>query len=168
MRTEIIAEFGPAMVRTVARRFVVRLLGTGYFVAVAAMVVAFLYLATCGVNDWTTGAIGAVLGLGVLFPVVFWWKTERSGLCRLRRMSSPTVKFVFDDKGITVDSELGAATVGWKSIEKIWELPEAWLLFVGKQQYVTVPLVALTEELKQSIRAEVGKNKAGRPRQPPP
>ena len=60
---------------------------------------------------------------------------------------------------VTADSELGAATVGWKSIEKIWEFPEAWLLFVGKQQYVTVPLPALTEELKKAIKTEVEKNK---------
>jgi hypothetical protein len=167
MKYEITADFTPETVKTVARRFVLRFLGVGYFVALAIMTLAIFYLASRRVNEWTTGAIGAVLGMGILFPAFLWWKTERSGLDRLRRMSAPRVKFVFDDRGITADSELGVATVGWKSIEKIWEFPEAWLLFVGKQQYVTVPLYALTEELKKFIKNEVEKNKMGKP-QPAP
>ena len=156
MKYEITAEFTPTTVKTVARRFVLRLLGTGYFVAVVVIAIALLYLAMRRENYWPTGAIGAVFVFSILFPVVLWWKTERSGLSRLRRMSSPTVKFLFDDKGITVDSELGEATVGWISIEKIWEFPEAWLLFVGKQQYVTVPIAPLSEELKRYIKEKVG------------
>ena len=159
MKHEITADFTPETVRAVARRFVLRSLGAGYFIALAIMVLALFLLAYQRVTDWTTGAIGAVLGMGILVPAILWWKTERSGLDRLRRMSAPQVKFVFDDRGVTADSELGAATVGWKSIEKIWEFPEAWLLFVGKQQYVTVPLPALTEELKKAIKTEVEKNK---------
>jgi hypothetical protein len=157
MRYEITAEFTPATVKTVARRFILRLLGLGYFVALLAMAVAFAYLVVHRVNEWTTGACAAILLFGIFTPSTIWWVTRSAGLSRLRRMSTPSVKFVFDEKGITADSELGTATVGWKSIEKIWEFPEAWLLFVGKQQYVTVPLPALTEELKQMIKAEVGR-----------
>jgi hypothetical protein len=167
MRYEITAEFTPATVKTVARRSIVRLLGVGYFVALLAMALALTYLVANRVNEWTTGAIAAVLLLGIAIPSTLWWKTRSSGLSRLRRMSTPSVKFIFDEKGITADSELGAATVGWKSIEKVWEFPEAWLLFVGRQQYVTVPLPALTEELKDIIKSEVQKNKTGRPQQPP-
>jgi hypothetical protein len=168
MRYEITAEFTPQTVKTVARRFILRMLGVGYFVALLAMIIWLVYLVTNRVNEWTTGAIAAILLLGTAIPTTVWWKTQANGLSRLRRMSTPRVKFVFDDKGITADSELGAATVGWKSIEKIWEFPEAWLLFVGRQQYVTVPLAALTEELKTVIKAEVQKNNTGRPQQPPP
>lgn len=168
MRYEITAEFTPQTVKTVARRFILRLLGVGYFFALLVMVVGLAHLVANRVNEWTTGAIAAILLIGIAIPLTLWWKTRSSGLSRLRRMSTPSVKFVFDDKGVTADSELGVATVGWKSIEKIWEFPEAWLLFVGRQQYVTVPLPALTEELKAIIKAEVQKNKTGQPQQPPP
>jgi len=159
MKQEIVAEFTKEIVKTVARRFVLRVLGPSYFVALALAVAGFVYLVCNRVNEWTTGAIGVSLGLGILFPVVLWWKIERSGLGRLRRMSSPHVKFVFDDRGVTADSELGAATIGWKSIENIWEFPEAWLLMVGKQQYVTLPISALTDELKEMIKTGVNKDK---------
>lgn len=163
MRYEITAEFTPQTVKTVARRFILRLLGVRYFVALLVMAAGLTQLVARGVNDWTTGAIAAILLLGVTVPLTLWWKTRSGGLSRLRRMSTPSVKFVFDENGVTADSDLGSATVGWKSIEKIWEFPEAWLLFLGKQQYVTVPLPALTGELKELIRAEVLKNKAARP-----
>jgi YcxB-like protein len=160
---EITAEFTPHTIKTVSRRFVLRLLGTRYFVALVIMAIFLSYLVLNRVNEWTTGAIAAVLGLGILFPFILWWKTERSGLARLHRMSTPNVKFVFDDHGVTTDSELGAATVGWKSIEKIWEFPEAWLLFADKRQYVTVPRNAMTGDLKQVIKTEVEKNRPKRP-----
>jgi len=147
------------MVKTVVRRFILRLLGVGYFIALLVIALVLAYLAINRINELTTGAIAVVFLLGVFFPPVLWWKMESNGLSRLRRMSTPQVRFVFDDKGVTANSELGAGTVGWKSIEKIWEFPEAWLLFVGKQQYVTVPLAALTEELKQVIKEEVEKSK---------
>jgi len=155
------AQFTSDTIKTVSRRFVLRLLGAGYFVALTIMAIALAYLTSCRVNDSTTGAIGAVLGMGVLFPAALWRKTERGGLKRLRRMTTPHVILIFDDKGVTADSELGAATVGWKSIEKIWEFPEAWLLFVGKQQYVTIPISALTENLKKCIKAKVEENNTG-------
>ncbi len=164
MRYEITAEFTPDTVKIVSRRFILRLLGTGYFVAVLVMTLGLAYLIFNRVNDWTTGAIAAILMFGIVMPSALWLKTRSGGLSRLRRMSTPSVKFIFDEKGVTAESELGAATVGWKSIEKIWEFPEAWLLFVGKQQYVTVPLPALTEDLKQTIKAEVQKNRTGKPR----
>jgi len=168
MRSEVTAVYTPATVKTVTRRFVIRWFGVEYFIAVAVVAAGFAYLAVNRVNEWTTGAAGAALALGTIFPIVFWKVIERNGLSRLRRMASPTVKMLFDDRGIMADSELGAATVGWKSIEKIWEFPEAWLLFVGKQQYVMVPLPALTEELKLAIKTEVKKNNAGMSRSTSP
>ena len=168
MRYEISAEFTPATVKAVARRFVARLFGVVYFVTLPVMAAVLTCLIANRVNDWKTGVTATILLLGILIPSSLWWKTRSSGLSRLRRMSTPRVKFVFDEKGVTADSELGAATIRWKSIEKIWEFPEAWLLFVGQQQYVTVPLPVLTEELKQMIKAEVAKNKPGRPQPSPP
>jgi hypothetical protein len=161
-KQEIIAEFTPEMIKAVSRRFVMRYLGIVYFIIMAIATVAFLYEVFHGEKDWMIGAVGAIIGFGILFPLLLWWKTERGGLNRLRRMPSPLVKFIFDEKGIAIESDLGVGTLGWKSIEKIWEFPEAWLLFAGKQQHVTVPISALTEELKQVIKAEIEKNKPGK------
>lgn len=106
-------------VQTVARRFIIRLLGVGYFVALLRMVIALAYLVGNRMNEWTTGAISVILLFGTFIPSAYWWKTRSSGLSRLRRMVMQNVRFVFDERGVTADSELGVATVGWKSIEKI-------------------------------------------------
>jgi hypothetical protein len=150
----ITAEYSSELIKAVSRRFVLRFLGVGYFVAVAILIVFVVYLTLNQVNDWITGALSVVLAFGIIVPSALWWKTERTGLARLKQMDKPIVKFEFSDKGITVDSELGKATVGWKSVEKIWEFPNAWLLFVGKQQYNTIPTSALSDDLKNFIRAQ--------------
>lgn len=150
----ITAEYSPELIKTVSRRFVLRFLGVGYFIALAVLIIFVGYLTLNKMNDWITGALSVVLAFGIVVPFALWWKTERTGLARLKQMDKPTVKFEFNDKGITADSELGKATVGWKSVEKIWEFPNAWLLFVGKQQYNTIPTSALSNDLKNFIRAQ--------------
>jgi RNase P protein component len=46
-------------------------------------------------------------------------------------------------------------------IEKIWEYPSVWLVFIVKQGYTTLPTANLDEELKQFIAEKVRKNNGG-------
>ena len=89
---------------------------------------------------------------------------EQKGLDRLRRMPKPQMRFIFDERGVTFDSDLGTSTMSWLSVENIWEFPEAWLLMFGEQRFLTVPCSILTEEVKTMIKTKVSKKDS--PNQP--
>ncbi len=80
---------------------------------------------------------------------------------KFNRMETPTAKFCFTDERIGIESNIGWTELSWKMIEKIWEYPSVWLVFIAKQGYITLPTANLDDELKQCIGRKVRENNGG-------
>jgi len=165
MSIELTADITPGLIKTVSRRFTRRFLGMGYIFLIVLSVASILYeVLTNRANTWMTGSSGVLVGILVIFPIAMWRSIEHKGLDRLRRMPKPQMRFKFDERGVTFDSDLGTSTMSWLSVENIWEFPEAWLLIFGEHQFLTVPCSILTEAVKTMIKTEVSKKDS--PNQP--
>lgn len=159
MGMELSADITPEIIKAVSRRFVCRFLGKSYIFPVLLFIAFIFYMVwTSRANTWMTGTCGVFLVILVVFPLAMWRSVEKKGLDRFRRMPEPQMRFIFDERGVTFDSDLGTSTVSWLAIEKIWEFPEAWLLIFGDHQFLTVPCSILTQDVKSIIKMEVSKN----------
>lgn len=151
MKHEVTAEYTEALVKTATRRFLAKLLGWDYLVAWLVILSAVVVLVVLGQRGWLVGALGAVLMIGALVAGIVRVVAHRRALGTLRKMNNPVATFTFDDVGICVSSDLSTGTLKWQAVEKLWCFPEAWLLFIGKGVYSTLPTACLTEEVKQFI-----------------
>ena len=57
------------------------------------------------------------------------------------------------DDRIETSNRIGTSTLAWSTIKEVWQLPEAWLLFVGKGMYFTLPLRDIDAAAQEFIRA---------------
>jgi hypothetical protein len=71
-------------------------------------------------------------------------------------MSDPSAIFTFTDAGVSAKTDLGSSELNWRCITKVWMFPEAWLLFVDKGLYITVPTAGLPDQARELIRNKVG------------
>jgi hypothetical protein len=151
MKHEVTAEYSEAFVKTTTRRFIGKLLGWDYLAMWLVMLAAFIVLLALGQRGWLVGALGTLIVLSAGLVVMVWVTFHRRALGTLRKMTSPIATFTFDDDGIAVSSDLSSGTLKWQAVQKLWCFPEAWLVFVAKGAYSTIPTACLTEDAKQFI-----------------
>ena len=151
MKHEVVATYTEAVVKTATRRFIGKFLGWDYLIVWEVMLVAFVVLLTFGERGWLVGALGMLIVLSAAVAVMVWVTFHRRALGTFRKMTNPVANFTFDDDGIAVSSELSTGTLKWQAVQKLWCFPEAWLLFVAKGVYSTLPTACLTPEVQQFI-----------------
>ncbi len=151
MKYEVTAEYTEALIKTATRRFLIKFLGWDYLVAWLIMLAALSLLLALGRRGWFVGALGAVLVIAALVAVTVWVVSYRRSLGTLRKMTKPIATFTFDDEGIAVSSDLSTGTLKWQAVQKLWCFPEAWLVFIAKGVYSTIPTACLTEDAMQFI-----------------
>lgn len=151
MRYEVTAEYSEALVRTAGRRFLVKFLGWKSLVAWLVMLACLGLVLASGEQGWLAGAVGALVVLMPIFVASAAVGYYRRGRAALRKMKTPHVQWVFDDTGISVQSDLSTGSVPWPMLEKLWCFPEVWLFFVTKGVYSMLPVSCLSEELKAFI-----------------
>ena len=151
MTYEITVTYTESLVRTATRRFLMKLLGWDYLAVCLLMLAGLGVLVALGQRGWFVGAVGAVLALAVLVAASTTIAYHRRATSALRKMKTPQAKWVFDDEGIAVESDVSAGRVKWRAIEKLWCFPDVWLLFVAKGVYSTLPANDLPDETKAFI-----------------
>lgn len=159
MRYERNVTFSQKMILKAADRFMFRFLGKGYFVASALLLGALVFFLYCLPAHWLTFfLLTIVIGDVVITPLLF--VVNRHRAARLfKRMSSPEVKFVIEDEGVSTESEMGTGNIKWPYIEKVWIYPDVWFLFVGGQ-YILIPTGRLGEDVKEFILGRLSKEGA--------
>ena len=152
---EIRVRYSEALIKRITRRFWVRFIGWHGFAAVGLMSAALAYLVAVGDRSWYVPAFGAVLAVGVFVGTAVYFVYRQRAMSTLQRMADPTAIFTFSDSGFSSRSELGGGDLSWRAVTQVWAFPEAWLLFVSKGIYVTIPTESLPEGTRQLIRAKV-------------
>lgn len=151
MKYEVTAEYTEQLVKTATRRFLSKLLGWEYSMLWAAMLAVFIALGYRGGHAWPMGACGSIAAILPLLYVLVHHAYSRRAIIAFRKRENPQTTFSFDDEGIGASSELATGHVKWPAVEKLWCFPEAWLVFLGKNSYWTLPTTCLTDDIKQFI-----------------
>ena len=130
-----------ALLRRITRRYLVRMLGPGYWVAVAAALGAAIFLLVDGDRSWFLGVALTAAIFGVAMPLKAYRLHLRNALAALARLPDPaSSEFAADAHGFTIENPLGRVSLPWKQLYRVLREPDAWLLLLAANQFVTVPL----------------------------
>jgi hypothetical protein len=151
MRYEVTAEYSDALVRTASRRFLVKFFGWQFLGIWFFMLACLVLLLALGEHGWLAGVLGAPLILAPIAVASVSIGCYRRALTALRKLGTPRVQWVFDDTGISVQSDLSTGSIKWPMVERLWCFPEVWLLFVAKGVYSMLPVSCLSEDLQSFI-----------------
>jgi hypothetical protein len=169
MDREISVRYTPQLVKTAVRCFWFRQVGWSTFISVCLVFAAFVYLLIARDRSWVYSHWGPnwflvvmiVFGLLLLFCVVFikiCLRSLKEALEELAKRKSAVVVWRFTEGHISTRSDLATVEISWELIKKVWRFPEVWLLFFSKDNYMTLPLQYVDNELRQFIAAKVTAN----------
>jgi len=147
--------YSETLIRKAVWAFWRRTMGWRFFVAVALLLVALVYLVASGDRSWLVGVFASVLGLAGAFAVALYVVHYRGSITRLRRMRSPQGTFEVGDDRFRVASDLGSSELSWSAVTEVWRFPEFWLLFLSRAQFITLPLADLDSEARELILSRV-------------
>jgi hypothetical protein len=152
---EVAVPYSEAIARQAARRYFGRLFRRDGLAAIGGLVLALVAWRTLGL-DWLALILGSVSALLLGLVVAIWFVHTRAALVKVRAMRDPTVVWRLTTDHLSADSELGAMSLRWRSVARVWRFPEVWLLFFrGGHGYSTLPTEPLTAEIRQFIEARV-------------
>ena len=98
------------------------------------------------------GGISLVFIFGMLTVLVIYFARARR---RLREMQDLRVEWSFDEDGLARKSERGEFAFAWSSVPKLWRFPDVWLIFLGDEDYSTLPRDAMTPLVEAFIARKV-------------
>ncbi len=141
--------YSEAMVRRAVRVFVWRRLRRMLWIEVVLVAAVLL-----GWRAWPLIA-GTALTLSalLLLTVLLVWRAHwRHSVGVFRAMDPPEADFSFDEQGLSARSSEGAVTLPWRKFAEAWEQPGFWMLLIGTNAFITLPLDGLPAEAEAFVR----------------
>jgi hypothetical protein len=149
--------FSKPLVKRAVRSYFLRKMGLRYFIAMALAMVLLIYELSTGDLSWLVGLLGAIIGFGILFPVVGIIGQTRIGLQKLAEMPDATATMTLTDNGFLIRSAIGSAELNWKSVSEVWQFPDYWVLLSSGHFFMTIPQSGLDDQARDSIRAALAR-----------
>jgi hypothetical protein len=71
-------------------------------------------------------------------------------------MSNPVAEVAIRSDGLMLVSDLGSSQLPWSSLTEIWERESYWMVFLGSNQFFTLPLESFPHAARELVKAKVG------------
>lgn len=104
------------------------------------------------------GPFGFALALTLIAQPLVYVAYQAEATEQLRKMGSPQATVHVTDESIGLRSGAGTAETPWRTVKQLWTFADVWLVFVGKDNYFTLPTADLDDEAKAFIRQMVTQN----------
>jgi hypothetical protein len=102
----------------------------------------------------------------IFFPLFYYLMVRRHWNERLARMGSPEAEIILSDDHFLLASGMGESKVNWNQFSEVRKYPEMWLLYLGPNQPVTLPLAGVSPEFLAFLEARIaGASQKKRPPQ---
>ena len=147
-----------AAVRTFMWRRVGREFGWSGLAACAALLVFIGWDIASGDRSWTIGALVAVPLALIAVAAAVWIAHYNTSLGKLRAMKIAQSTWTLSQDAWTVVADSGSSTMPWSAITQVWELPDYWMLMLGKNQFVTLPTADVPTATLDYVRARTRKD----------
>ncbi|SAH82259.1 Uncharacterised protein [Bordetella ansorpii] len=150
--------YDEAMVRDAVRTYVMRRLvreERSWWLTALVIFVVSIFMLLRGMQDWTVGVMLVASMMPIFFVAAGWVAHYRNSVGKLRRMPSPAASFTFQEDGLAIASGLGSGLIAWSALTEIWERPGYWMLFMGPNQFNTLPLQGIDAADLEWLRGKV-------------
>jgi hypothetical protein len=152
---EVTTHYSEAMIRSAARRFLLRYARRDVTIATVAILMALgLWLILD--FDWRmpTGLLAISLAL-LLTVLVTEFRYTQQSLAKFKAMNDTTASWRFTQEFIAAKTELGSSEFRWQVVSQIWRYSDMWLLLYGRAGYSVLPVASLDENARAFIIAQV-------------
>lgn len=149
-------KYTKALVRRALNRYLLRRLGTKFFVAITATLSVLVYAYFADAWNWLLSVIAAIQVIVFAFLGFVYFGRLRAAEGFFDKGGEPVVTFQFEDNRVRTESDLGSADLKWQVFDEILKFPDLWLLVYAKSGYMTLPLDQLTSECREFIETKVG------------
>ena len=155
MDRHVVVTYSEDLLRRVVWKFWLRVIGPTGFIATALLAVGVIYFLLVGDRTWFSGFLLAVLVLALAIGYLSYRNYLTQSLDKLKQMGSLSADMTFKDDGLVVESGMGRSEIPWRIIERAWIYPNYWLIFVGKNNFFTIPMAAIGDELQHFLRQKL-------------
>jgi hypothetical protein len=97
----------------------------------------------------------AVLAAPFVFLLTVWRAHFVNTVGTFRSLSSPEAEMVFRDSDLTITSALGSVTLPWQRFTSSWQAPGFWMLFLARNQFITLPLANLPPDVLRFVSSKL-------------
>lgn len=147
--------FTEPLVRNAARRGVLRMLGSLFYVAVALLAVSVAFSVIHGDRGWFFGVCATVLGLGLIVPIAAIRAHTRVAVEKFRALEGGAASIDLSDGRLRVASKVGSLDMPLSTVKKVWRYPDYWIFVASLGILMTVPLNGLTPDVTSAWEAEL-------------
>ncbi|WP_077038395.1 YcxB family protein [Pelomonas sp. KK5] len=128
-----------------------RTVGTRFLLVLLLLAATLGTLVVQGDTSWVVGVLASVLALGMAFAGALYVVHYRNALAKFRAMGGSQASFSVGETSFTFSSKLGTTTLGWSSVEELWQFETVWLFLFSKAQFSTLPLDCISPEIQSFI-----------------
>jgi hypothetical protein len=147
--------FTEPVVRSAARRGVLRMLGPLFFVAIGLMGAWVAFEVVQGDLDWSFGVAVTVLVLALIVPVAAIRAHTRFAVEKFRALDEGAASIDLSDGRLRAVSKIGSLDLPLSTVKKVWRYPDYWILVGSRSILMTVPLRGLTPDVTSAWEAEL-------------
>lgn len=150
-------EYSTKLLKRAVRDYWRHMIGYLLPAATVLMLAFFVFLVWSGNRSWLVGLIGSVVVFAVAFMSTIYVAHLRSSIARLDAMGQPSATLELSDERLRIHSNAGASEVPFASITDVWLRKDYWLLFLGTNQFITIPTDNLSQDIIGFLRSKFEK-----------
>jgi len=105
--------------------------------------------------SWVSAIEIAAISLPPLLYLFVWRAHIVKTVGKFRSMTRPAADFVLRDADVTITSEFGSTTLRWSRFVDMWETPEFFMLFLARDQFLTLPAATMQEDIRTFLRSRL-------------
>ena len=152
-------DYDDALLKAVVRRFLLRALFFEHtWISVAALFfILFSTVLTFASRDFnfTTGVFAGLLVAAALLIWCVGYLHLRMMRAKAPQMRQPKGTFRLRDDELCVEADGGSMSLKWRAIKDTWRFPQFWLLMLGANQFITLPLCDISADALAFVASKV-------------
>lgn len=148
-------EYSRPLVKRVVRDYWVRHIGALLPFVTGLMLALFAYLLWRGDRSWLVGLLGAVVLFSCSFMAATYSIHVKNSTARLKATGDSTATLELSDEALRLESQAGVSELPYDSVSDVWYREDYWILFLGPNQFFTIPTGDLDEDISTFFRSKL-------------
>ena len=148
-------EYSRPLIKRVVRDYWVRHIGVSLPLVTGSMLALFVFLLWRGDRSWLVGLLGTVVLFSCSFMAAMYSIHMKNSTARLKATGDSTAILELSDEALRLESQAGVSELPYDSVSDVWFREDYWVLFLGPNQFFTIPTKNLDEDFSKFFRSKL-------------
>jgi len=119
------------------------------------MLALFVFLLWRGDRSWLVGLLGTVVLFSCVFMAAMYSIHMKNSTARLDATGNSTATMELSEDTLRLQSQAGASELPYDSVSDVWFREDYWILFLGTNQFFTIPTKNLDADTSRFLRSKL-------------